>query len=104
MRTLRRLPIIVLQQPAQPRLAANRRCAYRRFGGVLLAPFLPHRHVIFDALVRPFTVVVFDDLLDEIVQMPLAETDEVVETFLPERLDESFDEGAGVLPFYSAIS
>jgi hypothetical protein len=88
--------MIVLQQPAEPRLAADRRCAYRRLVRRFPAATLPHWQIVIDSLIWSLVVVVLDELLDEIVQMPATETDEVVEAFLADGLDEALAERAGV--------
>ncbi len=38
--------------------------------------------------VRPMLVVVFHELIDDVIEMPLAEQDELVEAFMFDRLDE----------------
>ena len=97
-----RFAVVVLQQSTQPLFATHFRQRHRiilwwrrwrtRF------PFAPtpHEQVVFLALMRAPSVVIVDELGDEVVEMPLAKNKEVIEAFLPERLDEPLDEGHGI--------
>jgi len=94
---LRGFPIVVIQQPAQALLAADRREGYggRFIGGFALAASADGPFIV-ETLVWTFVVIMLDELVDKIVQVPFAEDDEEIQAFLPDRLDEPLDERDGV--------
>jgi hypothetical protein len=93
---LRRLAIVVLQQSAQPRLAANIR-HWKDIGRICFASSLWRQdQFIFQALMGSFRVIMIDRFSDQIIQVLFAEDIEVIQNLGLERLDDTLDIGYNV--------
>ena len=95
---LRCLSLVVLQQPAQPRRAADvgqsdrRRFVCFHSAFPRLAAWLDQQLVVLP-LVRAHLVIMLRELRTEVVHVSLAKDDEVIKFFLLQALDEAFHEG-----------
>jgi len=87
------LPVIVLQQPAQP-LAANDRAFGDLRGRFFLADAA--QPGIADALMRALLIIIGDVFAEDVPQVRFAKDDEVFQTFLPNRLHPAFRVGVQI--------
>ncbi len=70
---LRCLSLVALEQPTEPFPAHHRPVTARRFGWF-------HRPTVAQSLVRPFTIMVLNVLLDHVPKVPFSEEDHALET------------------------
>lgn len=88
-------PPVGLEQPAQLLLAANvgQRNPVRRLRLAPLLGFGFHQKLVLLPLVRARTVIVAQEGFQERVHVPRSENQEVIQNFVPQGSDESFDVG-----------
>ena len=72
-----RRAVVVLQHSAESRVTSNCPGAW--------SVARPHRRSVFDALVRARCVVIVHELVHEVIEVPLAEHDEMVQALVPGR-------------------
>ena len=92
-----RFAVIMFEQPAQASFTTDRskRHGVRFVGRLALVTFANGDRIV-EALVRPLRVIMLDQLVAQVVQMPLTEDDEKVQALLLDRLDEALHERASV--------
>lgn len=88
-----RFSAIAFEKPAKSLFAANlRKRNGHRLARIRLCPLRLQDQVIIEPLVRPFFVIVLDEFTAKDVHVLATKDDEMIKTFLLDRLNESFGE------------